>query len=253
MKKILFILVFLGKLVGQNADSIMWKVYTRPTWKDMKGELTLTLVSSKGSERKRKMHIWSYTDPKTDETKMLMVFVEPPDLRGTKFLIHEHKNRDDDMWFYLPALRKVKRIAAGGKAGSFMGSDFSNYDIGGGEYEDWNYTLLGDTLLDGISIWIIEATPKSPEIVKKSGYTKIIKWVRDDNYIVIRSDYYDRSGELFKRIEVSEIKEMGGILFETRMEAIDLDSGHRSIFQFENIEVNIGLSTSIFTLRSLTR
>jgi outer membrane lipoprotein-sorting protein len=253
MERFLILLLLPLDLLGQNADSIMWKVYTRPTWNDMKGKLTLTLISPKGTERKREMEIWSYTDPKTDETKMLIIFVEPPDIRGTKFLIHEHKNRDDDMWFYLPALRKVKRIAAGGKAGSFMGSDFSNYDIGGGEYEDWSYKLLGDTLMKGVSLWIIESSPRSPEVVKKSGYSKVIKWVRKDNYIVVRSDYYDRAGELFKRIEVSEIKEIGGILFETRMIATNLDSGHKSEFRFREIEINTGLSPDIFTLRSLRR
>lgn len=240
-------------LLQLSADSIMWKVHNRPKFKDMKSIVELRLVSKDGKVRIRKLKSFSITDPKTNETKMLMVFIEPPDVRGTKFLIHEHKGRDDDMWFYLPALRKVKRIAARGKAGSFMGSDFSNYDIGGGEYEDWNYRLLREEELNGVPTYVIECTPKSEETIKKSGYTKIIKWVRKDNYLVQQSIMYDRSGDERKKIVMEEFRVIEGIPFETKIVAIDLDTEHRSEFIFSDIRVNKGLKPSMFTVRYLER
>ncbi len=236
---------------AQNASKIMWRVHHRPKWRDMHAFMTLEIISPNGNKRIRKMESWSKTDPKTDETKMLILFLEPADIKGTKFLLHEHKNRDDDMWIYIPAIRKAKRIAASGKAGPFMGSDFSNYDIGGGEYEDWSYKLIKEENYDGHPCWVIEATAKNKKVVKKSGYSKMVKWVRKDNYMVVRTDCYDRSGELFKRILTNRMEKIQGIWFETEMTALKLEDNRKSVMRFEKIQVDIGLPDRMFSLRAL--
>ncbi len=247
----------LGFLIGASPDSvaqqIMWRVYNRPSFQDMHAQITMTLIDPNGTQRVRKMETWSKKDPKTGETKMLIKFMEPADLRGTAFLIYQHKDREDDMWFYLPALRKTKRLAASGKSGAFMGSDFSNYDIGGGEYEDWNYRLLREEDLDGIPCWVIEALPKSPDVEKKSGYSKEIRWVNKENDLVVRTDHYDRSEMLYKRTVVKDAVQIQGIWFERVIEATDLDSGHRTVMEFTDIRVNQGLPDDLFSIRALGR
>lgn len=245
------VLCIVQLLDAQDASKIMWRVHHRPKWRDMHAYMTLEIISPNGNKRIRKMESWSKTDPKTDETKMLILFLEPADIKGTKFLLHEHKNRDDDMWIYIPAIRKAKRIAASGKAGPFMGSDFSNYDIGGGEYEDWSYELLREENYNGVPCWVIEATAKNKKVVKKSGYSKMVKWVRKDNYMVVRTDCYDRSGELFKRILTNKMEKIQGIWFETEMTAVKLENNRKSIMRFGNIWVNVGLSDRMFSLKAL--
>ena len=235
------------------AQHLMERVSNRPTFHTLHAEITLTLQDPSGRTRVRRMESWSKTDPKTHETKMLLKFLEPADVKGTAFLIHEHKDRDDDMWFYLPALRRVKRLAASGKAGAFMGSDFSNYDIGGGEVEDWNYRIVGSDTLQGHFVWIVEALPKSPEVVKKTGYTKQVKWVDPKTLIVWQTECYDRTGEKFKRIRVEEAQKVQGVWFEKRIVAENLDSGHRSIMDFHILEVNPPLSDDLFSQRALQR
>lgn len=247
------LIALLGVQGDTLAEKIMWKVYNKPVFNDMHSRIVMTLLDTKGNKRLREMESWSKTNQKTHETKMLIKFVKPADIKGTSFLIYEHKDRDDDMWFYLPALRKVKRLAASGKAGSFMGSDFSNYDIGGGEYEDWTYRLLREEVLDGDSCWVVEAIPKGKDIVKKTGYTKMLKWVSKNSYVPKRSDYYDRSGALFKRIVVDSLVHLQGVYFETKITAINLDSGHKTVMEFKDLEVNKGLRDDLFTLRSLKK
>ena len=247
---IIGILMFSG-LFSQDASKIMWRVHHRPKWRDMHAFMTLEIINPSGQKRIRKMESWSKTNPKTDETKMLIVFLEPADIKGTKFLLYEHKNREDEMWIYIPAIRKAKRIAASGKAGPFMGSDFSNYDIGGGEFEDWNYRLIKEENYNGAPCWVIEATAKNKKVIKKSGYKKMVKWVRKDNYIVVRTDCYDRSGELFKKIETNKMEKIEGIWFETEMTASKLRSGRKSVMKFEKIEVNKGIPSRMFSLSAL--
>ncbi|MCD6505674.1 outer membrane lipoprotein-sorting protein [Candidatus Poribacteria bacterium] len=239
---------------AEDAYQIMWKVHNRPSWDDMRSKVIVTLYGKEGRlERTKAFMSYSKRDPETGEVKMLMRMLEPKDAASISLLIHEHKNREDDMWIYIPALRKVKRIAASGKAGSFMGTDFSNYDIGGGELEDWNYKLIGEEKVNGQDCWKIEASPKSRKVVRKSGYSRVIKWVRKDNYLVVRSDHYDKSGSFFKRITVPKVEKIKGVWFETEMVAENLSSGHRSVFQFKDIEVNTGLKDSLFIKRALLR
>ncbi len=250
MRTIVTLLIF-GLLGAQDATKIMWRVHNRPKWKDMHAFMTLEIVSPNGQRRIRKMESWSKTDPETDETRMLILFLQPPDIKGTKFLLHEHRDREDDMWIYIPAIRKAKRIAASGKAGAFMGSDFSNYDIGGGEYEDWNYKLLRTENYDGHPCWVIEATARNKKVIKKSGYSRMVKWIRKDNYMVVRTNCYDRAGELFKRIETNKMEKIEGIWFETVMTAVKLRTGRKSIMKFDKIEVNTGIPDRMFSLKAL--
>jgi|Deesub1362A_J573_1020465.scaffolds.fasta_scaffold00122_64 outer membrane lipoprotein-sorting protein len=251
MKKLIPLFIG-GVLFAQSAQDIMYKVHNRPTWKSMKSKLELILVPKKGRERIYKMESYSKKNEK-DETRMLIKFIYPSDIKGTKFLLIEHENADDDMWIYLPALRKAKRISAGGKSGAFMGSDFSNYDIGGGEYEDWNYKLLREDTLDGNPVWVIECMAKSKKIIKKTGYSKVTKWVRKDNYVVILSEHYDKSGKLKKRIKIDRVEKIDDIWFETEMTAENLETGHKSKFVFSDIKTNVKIPEKYFKSSYLER
>ena len=57
------------------------------------------------------------------------MFDAPPEIRETGFLVWSHSDPevDDERWVYLPALRKVRRVAGRDRAKSFVGTDF-NYD-----------------------------------------------------------------------------------------------------------------------------
>ena len=58
-----------------------------------------------------------------------MRFLSPPDVKGTGLLIFDYEENDDDMWLFMPSLRKTRRIVSSEKAKSFMGSEFSYADI----------------------------------------------------------------------------------------------------------------------------
>lgn len=247
---VLFLTVSL--LSAQGADEIMFRVHNRPTWKSMQSELELFLIPRTGRERVYRMESYSKKNER-DETRMFIKFIYPSDIEGTKFLLLEHKDGDDDMWIYLPALRKAKRISAGEKSGAFMGSDFSNYDIGGGEYEDWEYKLLREDTLNGNPVWVVECKAKSREIIKKTGYSKVLKWVRKDNYVVILSEHYDKSGELKKKIKVEKVEKIDDVWFETEMIAENLETGHTSKFLFRNIKTNISIPEKYFNSSYLER
>jgi len=47
-----------------------------------------------------------------DGDKALIIFDNPGDVKGTAFLSFTHQRGADDQWLYLPALKRVKRIAS---------------------------------------------------------------------------------------------------------------------------------------------
>jgi uncharacterized protein DUF1329 len=54
----------------------------------------------------------------------------PFDLRGTMFLLYRYRdNKEDDTWAYIPALRRVRRIAATQKSDSLLGTEFTLEDF----------------------------------------------------------------------------------------------------------------------------
>jgi hypothetical protein len=54
----------------------------------------------------------------------------PFDLRGTMFLLYRYTDgKEDDTWAYIPALRRVRRIAATQKSDSLLGTEFTLEDF----------------------------------------------------------------------------------------------------------------------------
>jgi len=96
-------------------------------FKDSSSNMKMTLINANNQKRKRQMKI--IVLEKESGNKSLMTFLSPADVKGTKFLNYEHINKDDDQWLYLPAIKRIKRIASKNKSGSFMGSEFSYEDL----------------------------------------------------------------------------------------------------------------------------
>jgi len=243
-------IIILNLIINLSGYEIMKKVHSRGTFKNMQSEVILTIESKRG-KRIKKMKM--YSKKKGETTYMLMRFYYPPADKGAGFLIIEEEDKDRSMWLYLPALRKVQRLIASGKAGSFMGSDFSNYDIGGGEFEDWNYKLIGWEKINGKNCAKIECIPKSKKVIKESGYSKMIKWVDTTNCIVLKTLCFNKAKKPFKEIKVLKYEKINGIWFETKMQAIQLKKNRKSTFEFFNINTKKILPVSIFTIQNLKR
>ncbi len=254
MRKILIILTALPLLLAGNLPSgreIMEKVTSKATWKDMVAEVEL-IISARGRTRIRKIKMFSRKRT-ANENDTLMKFVYPPDVEGTAFLLKEHSKGEDERYLYLPALRRIRRIAASGKGGAFMGSDFSYYDIGKPKLEDWNYKNLGLVELNGKKVYKIEATPVSKKVEKETKYSKIIHYVDPEKWSVVRAEYYDRTGALWKVLEVKEFQKIKGSWFQTDMVMKNVQSKSQSEMKFLNLKIDQGLPASLFTKRSLAR
>ncbi len=231
---------------------IMEKALNKSSWQDMVSNVRLILTNEKGQQRIRKIKMYT-RKRNANESDMLMRFIAPPDVKGIGFLIIEHQKSDDDRYLYLPALRRIKRIASSGKGGNFMSSDFTYYDIGKPKLNDWKYKRLKDETINGFDCYKIECTPANEQIAKDTGYGKIIRWIRKDILVTIRSEYYDRAGRLWKILEVPKIENISGVWFQTDMVMKDVQNKHQSEMIFSDIKVNQNIPAQFFSQRYLQR
>ena len=168
---------------------------------------TLTITDSKGNQRIRQSSMASMALPDGTE-KRIVKFISPSEVNGTGILIHDYPEKSDDMWIYLPALRKTRRIVSREKSKSFMGSEFSNANMTAPGLEDFRYTLLGEEMNQGFDCYKIESVPVSTDLEDEYGYSKSVSWIDKKTYLVHEIYYYDFEGELFKNIVHKEYKKL---------------------------------------------
>ena len=235
----------------------MEKVNARDEGDRSTGEMEMILIDKKGKKRVRKLK--TFGRKKEKDTQSLMFFLSPADVKNTGFLTYDYNEsgKDDDQWLYLPALRKTKRIASGDKSGSFMGSDLNYSDMTTPDLDLYDYTLMKETEVRGNKVWQIKAVPKSKDEAKKSGYSKSVIFIRQDNYVMIRAVRWVYKKRRNKYLDVKKLEKIDGIWVSTEMH-VTTKTGkktlHKTILKQKNISFNQDeVNADLFTVRRLEK
>jgi outer membrane lipoprotein-sorting protein len=217
---------------------------------DNQGDMLMILKNKRENTSEREMSVQGLEGKSGEGDKTLMVFLSPKDQKGTALLTYQHKDRDDDQWLYLPALKRVKKIASSKKSGPFMGSEFSFEDIGGQQVDDYTYKYLRDEQVDGQDCFVVESYPKD----KNSGYTKIITWVDKQHYRTLKADFYDRKNSHLKTLVAKDFNlYLDKFWRPHEMEMVNHQTGRSTVLKQSNIKFNVGLTDDDFTQNSLKR
>jgi outer membrane lipoprotein-sorting protein len=175
-------------------------------------------------------------------------------VHGTKTLLIEHSTADDDMWIYLPAMKKVRRLVASNKKDSFVGTDFSYGDVIGHKVEDWNHKTLRQEKVDGRDCYVVESTPKRSEVTDNTGYSKRISWIDTESYVAVRGEIYDQNGELLKRQTAQDVERVdpkNNRYQPMKLVSENVQTGHKTIIEFKHFKANVGVGDEVFAARSL--
>ena len=238
-----------------KARAIMEKVDARDDGQTLEQDMLMVLIDKNGNTRNR--DIKSYGKDFGEDEYRIMFFKSPADVKNTAFLTYDYddSSRDDDQWLYLPALKKVKRIPTSDKSSSFMGSDFSYFDMTDRDLEDYDFKLLKETKVRGNKAWMIQAIPRTAEVVKESGYTKSIALVRQDNYVVVRSIGFMKNNRK-KYLDVKKLHKQDGVWLIDEM-TMTTKKGkstvHKTILKFSNVKLNKAIDDNMFTTRRLEK
>lgn len=232
-----------GLLVAEAADQ------RDEGWGDWAAEAKMVLRNRQGQASERLMRMEAL-EQKDDGDKRLIVFREPRDVKGTAFLVFTKRVGNDDQWLYLPALKRVKRISSNNKSGPFVGSEFAYEDLSSQEVEKYTYRYLERGVLDGQSVHVLERVP----VDKKSGYTKQVVWLDVDEYRILKTDYYDRKGELLKTFTADGYQSYGtGYWRADRFVMQNHQTGKVTELVWSDYKFTVGLNDRDFDKNRLKR
>ncbi|MCD4820363.1 MAG: outer membrane lipoprotein-sorting protein [Candidatus Cloacimonetes bacterium] len=248
---IMAVLIITATLAAQEITGlqIIENVYNRPTGQDQEGDLTMSLINSRGDERVRE--IKQFLKDFGDMEKKIMFFKSPADVRNTSFMnwSYDSEEKDDDQWIYLPALKKVKRISSDSKSDYFMGSDFTYDDLGDRHPSSDTHKLLREETIDGENCYVVESIPKEEEYM----YSKTITWIIKDKWIGKKKEFYDEDEDLLKTLTVKEVEKIKDYFVITYSEMHNTQKDHKTKMVLKNVSIDSGISDNKFTERMMKR
>ncbi len=211
-------------------------------------DMTMTLIDSGGSTSVRRLQTLIVDD--NGLSKTITVFKEPASVANTRFLTIENPGRADDQWIYLPALRKVRRIASGERSGSFMGSDFSYSDMQSRDMNDYNHNLLREENLNGMRCWVVESVPIPGK--GSDDYARMVSWVDQQNHVPVKVEYYgEGTNQPVKVMENTNFQEIDGVWTPMRITMTTVATNHRTVMEINQVKQNIPIGPGYFTTNFL--
>ncbi len=215
--------------------------------KDGKAKVNMTITDSKGQQREREFIILRADVNDGGDQKYFVYFIKPVDVRKMVYLVHKHAapDKDDDRWLYLPALDLVKRIAAGDKRTSFVGSDFLYEDVSGRSLAEDSHQLIKTTDEN----YVVRNVPKKADTVEFKYYDV---WINRNNFVPMKMEFYNKNDKLYRVIESEKVETLQNYPTVVKSVVRNLDTGGKTEMEFSEVKYDINLE-DIFTERYLRR
>lgn len=139
----------------------------------------------------------------------LIRFASPAALQGTGLLIEDSGKAANDIWLYLPATRKLRRIAGAEKTNWFMGTEFTNEDFEDYQLNLYRFDLEKETACGTGTCFVVTATAENAAEKEASGYSKKVYFIDKQSLYPVAIDYYSREGSIGKRLTAEGLKRQG--------------------------------------------
>ena len=247
-----------------SARDIMEKVTTTRKLDGSEAVVKMTIVGDKGQAREREITMATklYDGGKTE--KRIYRFLSPADVQGTSILVFDYETKADDVWIYLPAMRKTRRIVSSQNSQSFMGSEFTYGDLNIPALDDFTYAITKEEACGPASgngnaadaCWVIDVLPKSKETAESDGYSKKTFWVSKEKMAVVRGLFYDKDGKLLKELVAGDIKLLdpkNKRYRATHLEMTNKQNGRKAIFDTKKVTFAPNTKDDYFTTAYLER
>jgi len=244
MKKLSFACLVLGISIqsfAQDAASIIGKVDQNMSSTNRIFESTMTIH---GKRNTRSISSRSYS---VGVQKSFTEYLSPASEKGTKMLKVEKQ-----LWIYSPATDRTINISGHLLRQSVMGSDLSYEDM----MEDRKLTdvydpkVTGEEDIDSRKCWVIELTAKTDDIA----YHSQKMWIDRERFVPLKQELYAKSGQLLKRMELSDVEKIGNRWFPTKVLYKDmLKDGKGTEFKMTSVKFDQKIPDYMFTKAALKR
>ena len=183
------------------------------------------------------------------DSKAILRFTAPAEVKGVALLVVNHTDRSSDQWMWTPAIGRDRRIALQDRSTRFFGTDFSFEDLEERDVGQFDFRLAGEDAIDGAPCWRIEAHPRQGKV---SQYTLTRMWIRKDNYVPVQYENLVKD-EVVRRLHQSDIQNVQGIWTPRLLEMTDLRRNSRTVLRMEKLEYNVSVKEDDFTVQALRR
>ena len=180
-------------------------------------------------------------------SKAVIRFTAPADVKGVALLIVNHPDRASDQWMWIPSIGRERRVAIQDRSSRFFGTDFSFEDLEERDVNQFDYKLTGEEAIDGSPSWRIESRPRES---KSSQYTMTRIWIRKDNYVPAQFESFVKE-QLARRLRYLDIQNVQGIWTPRVMEMYDLRRNSRTVLRLQKLEFNVAMKDQDFTIQAL--
>jgi len=249
---ILFASLASTAISAQTAREISEKAADVIEYDAMEMASTLKIYDAKGSERIRQ--VTTATRKFGTTSKTMIKFISPADVKGTAMLIYDNENAGDDMWIYMPALRKTRRIVSSEKGKNFMGSEFTNADMSKPNMNDFQYKILGTESYEGKTCWKIESVCSNETVASENGFSRKVSYIEKGTFLCHKVEFYDLQGKLRKLQFIRKYKKQpSGKYFAYEMEMKNEQNGRRSVMFIDKFQTGSNLPESAFTAAMLEK
>jgi hypothetical protein len=189
-----------------DAPELLSRAFVNLYGEDYVQSVKLSTRSRGGSSMTRSMQITRKQS--AEPGKALVRFTDPADIRKTSILILENRNASDDLYVYLPGLRRTKHLSSSQRGDAFFGTDLSYEDVEPKRAEDYHASWIGAGGHEGQPCLLIEIVAR-PEI--DTAYDKMVSCIEAERAIILWTDFYER-GKVSKRLEVelADIRSVAG-------------------------------------------
>ncbi len=232
----------MNSVAGQDATEIIRKSDEKLRGASSYADLTMTIVRPTWT-REVSMKSWSLGNEYA-----LIKITAPARDRGTATL-----KREKEIWNWQPTINRVIKLPPSMMMQSWMGSDFTNDDLiqESSIVTDYEHELMGTEEVDGRTCYRIKLTPKPDAPVV---WGRIITWISQDEYLQLRTEFYDEDDYLVNTMYGKEVKTLGGKLLPSILEMVPADEeGHKTIVEYQSLDFGVDLKTSFFSVQNMKR
>ncbi len=254
----LFPIVFTQSMSAEmpSGDEIALKINARDEGVAVGRLLKMEMTDRSGKIRVRETR--AFRKYFGDEKRTAIFYLTPKNIKNTAFLTYDYadKEKDDDQWLYLPAMRKVRRISASDRGDYFLGTDLSYEDIKletRVSIKDYTRKTIAEDEVDGFHCYVVEEKVVNDEMAEELGHVRRESCVDDTIWIVRRSRFRDLQNKLLKTTYFKDISKVQGIWTAHTIKAENHKTGHHTRFNFSDVNYNEAVSDRLFTQNALKR
>jgi outer membrane lipoprotein-sorting protein len=242
MKLLIIVFLFFSflKSFSPNAKEIVKLADQKMRGSTMQAEISIKTIRPTWN-REMQCKIWM----KGNQLSMILI-KSPAKDKGIAFL-----KKKKEVWNWIPALERTIKLPPSMMSQSWMGTDFTNDDLvkESSVVEDYNHSIIGDTVYQKRSCYIIEMIPKPETAVV---WSKVIVFIDKNDFLELHSIFFDDDGQLINTMNSYDIKLMHDRIIPTRFEMIPADKkGQKTEMIYKNIEYNKPIDDAFFSTNKM--